>query len=114
MGGQGLDGVGQSRDRGIPPNPPPLGKTLQRVKYLIDVLQSESSLFRFIILNLPLQSYIWLSKNFSKPTSKNEERGCFNFKNQCTAGFVSKAFKKDLFFRFNFVDNSGKCVLYSY
>ena len=36
--------------------------------------QTVSNLFHFIILSLPMWFYIWLSKNFSKPTSKNGER----------------------------------------
>ena len=37
-----------------------------------------SNLFHFIILSLPrMLFYIWLSKNFSKPTSKNGEIGHF-------------------------------------
>ena len=40
------------------------------------ILQSASNQFHFIILSLPMQFYIWLSKNLSKPTSKNGEVSC--------------------------------------
>ena len=38
---------------------------------VIVALQSVSNLFHFIILSVPMQFYIWLSKNVLKPTSKN-------------------------------------------
>ena len=53
-------------------------KLMQRMKIAHSFLQSESNLFHFIILTLPMWFYIWLSKNFSK-TSKNGEIGCFNW-----------------------------------
>ena len=37
-----------------------------------------SNQFHVIILSLPIEFYMWLSKNFSKPTSKNGEIGCFS------------------------------------
>ena len=68
-------------------------KLMQRVKIDHSFLQSVSNLFHFIVLSLPMQFYIWLSKNFSEPTSKNGEIDRFNLENQlhCTAEFVSKA-----------------------
>ena len=42
------------------------------------LLQYVSHMFQFIILGLPMYFYIWLSKNFSKPTSKSGEIGHFN------------------------------------
>ena len=43
-------------------------KLIQRVKIDDSFLQSVSTQLLFIILSLPMQLYIWLSKNFSKPT----------------------------------------------
>ena len=37
---------------------------------------AESNLFHVIILSFTMYFYIWLSKNFSKPTSKNGEGDC--------------------------------------
>ena len=51
---------------------------MQRVKIAHSFLQSVSNQFRVIILSLRMWFYEWLSKNFSKPTSKNEEIGSFN------------------------------------
>ena len=51
---------------------------MQQVKMAHSLLQSVSNLFYFIILSLPMQFHMWLSKNFSKPTSKNGETGRFN------------------------------------
>ena len=52
-------------------------KLIQRVKIGHSFLQPISNLFHYIILGLPLWFYIWLSKNFSKCTSKNGEMGHF-------------------------------------
>ena len=41
-------------------------------------LQSVSNQFHVIILSLPMYFYKWLSKNFSKPTSKNGDIRHFN------------------------------------
>ena len=38
-------------------------------------LQSVSDQFHVVILSLPMYFYKWLSKNFSKPTSKNGHMG---------------------------------------
>ena len=46
---------------------------IQRVKIAYSFEQSVSNLFHFITLSLPMYFYIWLSKNFLKPTSKNGE-----------------------------------------
>ena len=51
---------------------------IKRVKIAHSFLQSVSNQFHVIILGLPLKFYKWLSKNFSKTTSKNEEIGRFN------------------------------------
>ena len=53
-------------------------KLMQRVKIARLFLQSMSNQFHVIILSLPIKFCKWLSKNFSKPTSKNGEIGCFN------------------------------------
>ena len=53
-------------------------KLIHRVKIAHSFLHSVSNLFHFIILSLPIYFYIWLSKKFSKPTSKNGEIGSFN------------------------------------
>ena len=50
-------------------------KLIQQVKITHSFLQSVSNLFYFIVLSLATLFYIWLSKNFSKPTSKNGEIG---------------------------------------
>ena len=50
-------------------------KLIQRLKIAHSFLQSASNLFYFIILNLSMQFYIWLSKNISRPTSKIGEIG---------------------------------------
>ena len=44
-------------------------KLMQPVKISHSVLQSVSNTFHFVILNSP----IWLSKNFLKPTTKMEK-----------------------------------------
>ena len=44
---------------------------INRVKIAHSFLQSVSDRFHVIILSLPMQFYKLLSKNFSKPTSKN-------------------------------------------
>ena len=54
-------------------------KLMQLVKIAHSFLQSVSNLFHFIILSLPVKFYTWLSKNFSKPTSKNGEICHFNW-----------------------------------
>ena len=46
-------------------------KLTKRVKIAHSFLQSVSDQFHVIILSLPMYIYKWLSKNFSKPTSKN-------------------------------------------
>ena len=53
-------------------------KLMQRVKIAHSFLQSVLNLFHFIILSLPIWFYISLSKNFSKPTSKDREIGRFD------------------------------------
>ena len=53
-------------------------KLTRRVKIAHSFLQSVSDQFHIIILNLPMQYYKWLSKKFSKPTSKNGEISRFN------------------------------------
>ena len=53
-------------------------KLMQRVKIAHLFLQPVSNQFHVIILSLSLQFYKWLSKNFSKPTSKNGEIVHFN------------------------------------
>ena len=53
-------------------------KLIQRVKIAHSFLRSVSNLFHFIILSLHMKFYTWLSKNFSKATSKNGEIGRFN------------------------------------
>ena len=52
------------------------------VKIAHSFLQSVSNLFYFIILNLPIYSYIWLLKIFSKLTSNNREIGLFNLESR--------------------------------
>ena len=46
-------------------------KVIKRVEIAHSFLQSVSNQFYVIILSLPVLFYKWLSKNFSKPTSKN-------------------------------------------
>ena len=53
-------------------------KLIKRVKIAHSFLQSVSDQFHVIILNLSGSFYKWLSKKFSKPTSKDEEIGRFN------------------------------------
>ena len=53
-------------------------KLTQQVKIAHSFLPTVSNQFHVIILRLPMQFYKWLSKNFSKPTSKNGEIGRFN------------------------------------
>ena len=53
-------------------------KLIKRVKIAHSFLQSVSDQFHVIILSLPMEFYKWLSKNFSKPTSKHGEIGRFN------------------------------------
>ena len=53
-------------------------KLIKRVKIAHSFLQSVSNQFHVIILNLPIEFYKWLSKNFSKTTFKNGEIGRFN------------------------------------
>ena len=53
-------------------------KLIKRVKIAHSFLQSVSNQFHVIILSLPMYFYNWLSKNFSKSTSKNGEIGRFN------------------------------------
>ena len=53
-------------------------RLMQGVKIADSFLQSVPNLFRFIILSLPIWFYIWLSNNFSNPTSKNGETGRFH------------------------------------
>ena len=50
-------------------------KLMQQVKIAHSTL---SNLFHFTVLSLAMLPYIWLSKNFLKPTSKNGEIGHFN------------------------------------
>ena len=52
-------------------------KLIKRVTIAHSFLQSVSNLFNFIILSLPMQFYIWLSKNILKAASKTDEIGCF-------------------------------------
>ena len=51
-------------------------KLIKWVKIAHSFLQSVSNQFHITILSLPM--YKWLSKNFSKTTSKNGEIGRFN------------------------------------
>ena len=51
-------------------------KLIKRVKIAHSFLQAVSNQFHVIILNLPMWFYKWLSKNFSKHTSKNGEKDC--------------------------------------
>ena len=53
-------------------------KLIKRVKIANSFLQSVSDQFHVIILSLPMLFYKWLSKNFSKLTSKNGDMGHFN------------------------------------
>ena len=53
-------------------------KLIKRVKIAHSFLQSVSNQFHVVILSLPMLFYKWLSKNFSKTTSKNGEKGRFN------------------------------------
>ena len=53
-------------------------KLIEQVKIAHSFLQSVLNQFHFIILSLPLYFCIWLSKNFSKPTSKNGKTSRFN------------------------------------
>ena len=53
-------------------------KLIKQVKIAHSALQSVSNQFRVIILSLPVYFYKWLSKNFSKPTSKNGDICHFN------------------------------------
>ena len=53
-------------------------KLIQQIKIAHSFPQFVSNLFHFMILSLPMYFYIWLSKNFSKPTPKNGEIGRFN------------------------------------
>ena len=53
-------------------------KLIYRVKIAHSFLQFVSNQFHFIILILSMWFYKWLSKNFSKPTSKNGEIGRFS------------------------------------
>ena len=48
-------------------------KLIQPVKIALSFLHAVSNLFYFIILSLLILFYIWLSKNFWKPSSKNGE-----------------------------------------
>ena len=50
-------------------------KLIKRVKIAHSFLQSGSDQFHVMILSLPMYFYKWLSKNFSKPTSKNGDMG---------------------------------------
>ena len=50
---------------------------IKRVKIAHSFLQPVSNQFHVIILSLPVKFYKWLSKNFSKTTSKNGEIGRF-------------------------------------
>ena len=56
-------------------------KLIKRVKIAHSFLQSVSDQFHVIILSLPMYFYKWLSKNFSKPTSKNGDMDRFHLKN---------------------------------
>ena len=100
-------------------------KLIQRVKIAHSFLQSLSNLFHFINLSLPMQIYTWLSKNFSKATSKNGEIGHFNLashfrpnlKISCSTLILLNSYRlslKTFIFCFNCVYGSGKFVLYSY
>ena len=51
---------------------------IYRMKVAYSFLQFVSNQFHFIILSLSMWFYKWLSKNFSKPASKNGEIGRFN------------------------------------
>ena len=53
-------------------------KLMQRVKIAHSFLHFVSNLFHFMILRLSMWFHIWLSKNFSKPTSKKGEISRFN------------------------------------
>ena len=53
-------------------------KLINWVKIAHSFLQSVSNQFPVIILSLSMYFYKWLSKNFSKTTSKNGEIGRFN------------------------------------
>ena len=53
-------------------------KLIQRVKIAHSFLQSVSNLFHFIILSFATYFCTWLSKNFSRPASKNGEICRFN------------------------------------
>ena len=58
--------------------PKGLVKLIKWVKIAHSFSQSVSNQFHVIILSLPMSFFKWLSKNFSKPSSKNGETGCFN------------------------------------
>ena len=53
-------------------------KLIKSVKIAHSFLLSVPDQFHVIILNLPMQFYKWLSKNFSKPTYKTGHMGHFN------------------------------------
>ena len=53
-------------------------KLIKPVKIAHSFLQSVSDWFHVIILSLPIKFYKWLSKHFSKPTSKNGDMCHFN------------------------------------
>ena len=53
-------------------------KLMQQVKMAHSFLQSVSNLFHFINLSLVMWLFIWLSKNFSRPTSKKWKNRPFN------------------------------------
>ena len=53
-------------------------KLKQRVQIAHSFLRSSSNQFHVIILSLSMKFYKLMSKNFSKPTSKNGEIGRFN------------------------------------
>ena len=55
-----------------------LVKLIKRVQIAYSFLQSVSDQFHVIILSLPIKFYKWLSKNVSKPTSKNGDTDHFN------------------------------------
>ena len=55
-------------------------KLMQWMKIAHWFLQSVSNLFHFISLSLPIKFFIWLSKSFSKPSTKNGEISHLNLK----------------------------------
>ena len=66
------------RRNNLHPEPKGPVQLIKRVKIAHSFLQCVSDQFHVIVLSLPMLFYKWLSKNFSKPTSKDGYMGHFN------------------------------------